>query len=241
MLGLVAGSFIATLVMRLPADLPITGRSRCDSCRAGVRARDLWPLLSFAVLRGRCRACGARIDPRHPAIEAVAAVIGVTALVVAPGAQGFALALFGWALLAAGAIDADHFWLPHALTVPLLAGGLAFGLPPFAERALGAGLGAGALAVVAAGYRAWRGRDGLGGGDVVLFAGVGAWLGGWWLAPVMLGASLLGLGSVAARVLGGRPAPERLPLGALIAAVAFPLALAAYAFEGSGAGWELTR
>lgn len=241
MLGLVAGSFIATLVVRLPEAVPMTGRSRCDSCGAAVRAGDLVPLLSFVRLGGRCRACSARIDARHPAIEAVAAVIGASALAAAPAPYGVALALFGWMLLAAGAIDAEHFWLPHALTAPLLAAGLAFGLPPLAERALGAGLGAGSLWAVAAAYRAWRKREGLGGGDVVLFAGVGAWLGGWWLAPVLLGASLLGLVSVAGRMLAGRAVPERLPLGALIAAVAFPLALAAYALQGSGAGWELAR
>ncbi len=226
--GLVFGSFIAALTQRWGDGRSIVhGRSVCDSCAAPLRWFELVPVLSFALQRGRCRRCGAAIPARHFGIEIAAGLIGALALLVLPGAGGWAGAGFGWLLLALLVLDAEHFWLPDALTLPLFVAGLVAGLwldPPLMERAIGAVAGWASLAGIAFGYRRLAGRDGMGGGDPKLLAGIGAWL-GWPLLPfVVLAAALLGLVlALADHWRGG--AVDRLtplPLGALLAAAAFP-------------------
>lgn len=227
--GAIIGSFIATLVIRWPQDRAVSqGRSACDACGKPLNIVDLIPVLGFAVRRGRCRQCDAPINWRHPAIEIAAALIGAAALAAAPGYAGFAGALFGWMLLAAGAIDAEHFWLPDAITLPMAVLGIAAAAlapPDLADRLIGLAAGFGSLWLVAAGYRWLRGREGLGGGDPKLFGAIGAWL-GWSALPfVLLLASLAGLGAVATAMLRGQAisATTRLPFGSLLAVAAFPV------------------
>lgn len=223
--GLVAGSFVATLVVRWPEGRPATGRSACDSCGVPLRAADLVPLLSFAVLRGRCRLCRRPIDRRHPAIELAAAVIGGLALWADSSWHGFAGALLGWFLLGAFVLDAEHLWLPDRLTLPLLGLGLWLGHGSFADRCIGAAAGGGLLLLLALAYRRFRGRDGLGLGDVKLVAALGAWLGWQALPGLLLGASACGLLLALWLVLSGRTpdSATRLPFGACLCVVGFPL------------------
>lgn len=218
------GSFVATLVIRWPRGLPVSGRSRCDGCGRQLRAAELVPLLSFALARGHCRQCGAAIDWRHPAIELTAAVIGAVAFTAAPGWQGLAGATLGWFLLALGALDAEHRWLPDRLTLPLLVLGLLFGFGDWADRLIGAIVGGSSLWLVNACYKHLRGRDGLGGGDIKLFAALGAWLNWPMLPPLLLLAAMLGLLSLILHHLGGGAVRRDtlLPLGSLLT-VAFPL------------------
>ena len=125
----------------------VGGRSACEMLRRGAAPAELVPLLSWAVQRGRCRRCGARIDPRHPAIELAAALVGGVALAAHPGLLGPVTALFGWWLLLIAIIDLEHQWLPDWLTLPLLALGLLAGWagfgPPLVEREIGAAVGLG--------------------------------------------------------------------------------------------------
>ncbi len=229
LLGLVVGSFLATLVLRWPAARGLGGRSACDGCGVALRVRDLVPLLSFAAARGRCRTCGSAIDPVHPALELAAAGVGAAALALVPGPAGLAGALLGWILLALAVLDARHLWLPDRLTWPLLGLGLlggAAGLPPpLSDRAIGAALGFAALWLVAAGYRRLRGRDGLGGGDPKLLAAIGAWLGWQPLSWVVLLAALGGLAWVAVQRLRGSTIAggDALPFGTLLAGAGFAL------------------
>jgi leader peptidase (prepilin peptidase) / N-methyltransferase len=228
-LGLVAGSFLATLVVRWPRGESLAGRSRCDSCGTMLTARDLVPLLSFALARGRCRHCGAAIAPLHPQLEAAAAAIGVLALLVQPGAVGLAGALFGWMLLALLALDLEHFWLPDRLTLPLLGLGLVFGAGEPVDRLLGALVGGGGFLALALGYKRLRGREGLGLGDVKLMAGLGSWLSPAMIGPLLLLSALAGLAFAAVRAQradGGAGATERVPFGACLALTAFPLWIA---------------
>nr|WP_184116843.1 A24 family peptidase [Sphingomonas abaci] len=228
-LGLILGSFIGALVVRWPQGRSVaSGRSACDGCGRTLRAVELVPLLSALWQRGRCRSCGAAIDPIHWQMEAAALAIGVSAGLVAPGAAGMAGAAFGWLLLALAALDWRAFWLPDRLTGLLAAigilGAMADVPPPMADRLVGGALGFGLLWAIAAGYRRWRGREGMGGGDPKLFGAIGLWLGWRMLPAVLLVAALIGLGVVVARRLAGRPmaADDALPFGTLLAMAAYP-------------------
>lgn len=224
LLGLVAGSFLATLVLRWPRGEGLGGRSRCEGCGRTLGVPDLVPLLSFAVARGKCRSCGSAIDWRHPAIELTAALIGAGSFWIAPGLTGLGGALLGWGLLALLALDAEHFWLPDALTLPLLGLGLLLAPVPIEQRLLGAAIGGGSMLAVMLGFRALRGKDGMGLGDVKLTAALGAWLSPVLLPPLILVAALLGL-LLAGLTWRRRGTGEalRLPFGACLSAAGFPM------------------
>ena len=223
--GLLAGSFVATLVLRWPQELALTGRSRCDACGAKLEARELVPLLSFAMQRGKCRHCGTAIDHAHPLIEVACAMVGGLALFALPGLGGFAGALLGWCLVALIALDVAHFWLPDRLTLPLLGLGLLLGPSPLPDRLLAAAVAGGSFLLLALLYRAVRGREGLGMGDVKLAAALGSWLSLAMLPPLLLLSATLGLALVAVGFFRGRriSAETRIPFGACLAAAAFPL------------------
>ncbi|MFZ5747399.1 MAG: prepilin peptidase [Pseudomonadota bacterium] len=227
-LGLVFGSFIATVVLRWPLEKSaLEGRSYCDACGRRLRAHELVPVFSYLVQRGRCRSCGATIDTTHLLIELAAMLVGVCAGVAAPGVEGAAGAGFGWLLLALAALDLTLFWLPNSLTGALAATGFAAGMigiaPPLADRVAGGAAGFLALWLVAALYRRARGRMGLGGGDPKLFGAIGLWLGWRALPPVLLIACVMGLCLVLAMRIAGREvrATDRLPFGVMLAAAAW--------------------
>lgn len=233
LLGLAAGSFIATLVLRWPAGRSIAkDRSACDHCGIALRSRDLVPLLSFSLAHGRCRSCRQPIDRIHPIVEASAALVGAAAFAMAPGWDGVAGAVFGWSLLTLAALDYRHFWLPDRLTMSLAALGLGAGVagidPPLEARVIGALAGYLSLWAIGLGYARLRHREGLGGGDPKLLGAIGAWL-GWAALPwVVLLAALGGLVAVAVRsALGHRfTTADRLPFGTALAAAAFVVWLA---------------
>jgi leader peptidase (prepilin peptidase) / N-methyltransferase len=229
LLGAIVGSFLATVAIRWPEGRSaMRGRSACDGCRRTLTAIDLVPLVSALVMRGRCRTCGAAIDPRHWRIEAAAALVGLTAGLVAPGPLALAGAVFGWLLLVLAAIDAAEMWLPDELTATLAIGGVVTGLldtpPEIAERLIGGLTGFGSLWLIATGYRRLRGREGLGGGDPKLLGAIGLWLGWRMLPAVLLIAALVGLGIVALAMLRGRAvaADTALPFGTFLAIAAYP-------------------
>ncbi len=192
--GCIWGSFINVVIYRVPRDASIVRPgSHCPGCGAPVRAADNVPILSWLVLRGRARCCGARISPRYVVVEALAGVIavGIYEAAIRPlGADasvGHALAIFlsdfglSMALLAAAFIDAEHMYLPDSITI----GGALFGLATpglrgstWGDAFLGAAVGF--LAVwlpFIVGYKAIRGRDGMGLGDAKLVMLAGAWFG----------------------------------------------------------------
>jgi leader peptidase (prepilin peptidase) / N-methyltransferase len=229
-LGAIIGSFLAAVLVRWPEGRSVTkGRSRCDSCGRTLSPRDLVPILSWLLVKGRCRHCGAAIDKRLLAIEAGAALIGLTAILAHPLPAAIFTAIFGWWLFLLAAIDLEHQWLPDRLTLTLLAAGLPVAWvgvgPPLDERLIGAAAGFASLALTAFAYRRLRGREGLGGGDPKLFAAIGAWLGWQQLPFVLLGAGLLGLAAVLLRHMRGEAvtATDRLPLGTLLALAAWPI------------------
>lgn len=224
-LGLVFGSFIATVAIRWPKGRStLRGRSECDGCGKALGGTELVPVASFVLQRGRCRGCGAPIHPSHLITELLGLAIGVAAGVAMPGPGGVAGAVFGWLLLALAALDLAAFWLPNLLTGSLAAAGLAtgaLGIPPAMDARLIGGIGGyAALAAVAAAYRLIRGRQGLGGGDPKLFGAIGCWLGWQALPMVLLAGASIGLAAVLGFVSAGRKVTgtDRMPFGVMLAA-----------------------
>lgn len=226
------GSFLGVLIVRLPAGRPVAfDRSACPACGARLGARELVPLVSWVLLRARCRHCGAPVPARYPAIELAALGVALWALAVLPGWLAWAGAGLGWALLALAAIDARHLMLPDALTLPLVPAGLAvaWAVDPalLPGHLVGAAAGFGVIVGIGALYRRWRGREGIGLGDAKLFAGAGAWVSWQGLPSVLLiaaGAALLAELALRARrgPAGGAAeagaAGRELPFGPWIAA-----------------------
>ncbi len=191
-LGLVIGSFVAAVTIRLPRDEDIVmGRSRCMSCERPLAPWQLVPVFSWLVQRGRCGWCRAPVSPRYVLIEFAAGGVGVWATVAGSDAVVIgATAILGWQLLLIAIIDAENFWLPDILTWPLMVTGL--GAAAVVSRGwpidplIGLVAGFTLLWGMAWIYRRVRGRDGLGGGDPFLFAGAGAWVGWMGLPSVLL-------------------------------------------------------
>jgi leader peptidase (prepilin peptidase)/N-methyltransferase len=220
-LGAAVGSFLNVVVARVPAGESIVRPgSRCPRCRTPLAWYDNLPLLSWLLLRARCRHCGAPISWRYPLVE----LLGAVAAVAAFARHGFAVSALAElalaaALIALSFIDLDTWLLPHAITWPLLAAGLllsAAGVTPAGAATpslLGAGIGWVAFALLSVvGARVLR-REALGFGDVWLLAAVGAWLGALALLPVVLLASMQGTVVGLALILLGRaePGPQAPP------------------------------
>jgi leader peptidase (prepilin peptidase) / N-methyltransferase len=198
-------------------------------CGVTLTSGDLIPLISYALNRRKCRSCGARINIKHPLIEAMCAIAGAAAMIASPDWAGVAGLVFGCVLIAIAAFDFEHFWLPDRLTGALALTGLAgaaAGLdPPIADRIIGMVAGFAVLWMIGALYKLIRKRDGLGGGDPKLLGAIGAWLGWQALPLVIAGASLMGICWTLWCFARGRnvAATDRLALGGLMAAAAFPL------------------
>lgn len=234
--GAAAGSFVALLAERLLRGEGFArGRSRCLSCQTRLRARDLVPLLSWPLLRGRCATCGARIPGILWQAEIAGAGLGALAAWTAPDPlQALAMALWSWSLLGLALADLRRYRLPDALVIAAAALGLAMALVdgrPLLDTLTGAALAGGAFWAVRQAYRWWAGRDGMGLGDVKLMAALGLATPARDLPLVVL------LGTLAALTLAGlrawrkgRPLHRvgRAPLGAA-------LALAAIAVRAIGA------
>ncbi len=243
LLAPVIGSFLGVLILRLPAGRPIAlARSSCDHCQTPLAARDLVPLVSYLVQRGRCRYCRGIIDPMLPGVEFAAITVVLAAMVLRPDPTALWIdCLLGWTLLALGWIDWQTMRLPDVLTLSLLLAGLCVtwlqqpsAVPGHAGAAIVAYL---AFQGLALGYRRLRGREGLGAGDAKLLAAAGAWLG---LAPlpwVVLLAACAGLLAALGWALAGRRigAATALPFGPWLA-LAFWLLWLIHAIPGGPGG-----
>ena len=231
LLGVILGSFLATVALRWPAGRSaLVGRSLCDACGAPIASCDMVPIVSAVLLRGTARCCGEPIAPLHWQVEAVAGLVGVLAGIVAPGPLGLLVAGFGWLLVLVAALDATELWIPDPLVATLAIGGALASLvlpPPLTERLIGGLAGFGALWLIGFTYRRLRGREGLGGADPKLFGAIGLWLGWRMLPPVLLIAALVGLGVVAWRAATGRAVArdDAVPFGAFLAIAAYPALL----------------
>ncbi len=242
--GLCIGSFINVVVYRLPrmlehqwgaddedhVDAPASEHlslawppSHCPACQAPLRFWENIPLLSFLMLRGRCRRCGTAIGWHYPAVEALCG-LAFAALALGP-ATGVSLVLamaLTAALLTLAAIDFRALILPDAIVLPLLWLGLLANLHgrfvPLADAVVGATAGYMSLWIVSRSYRLIRKRDGMGDGDLKLLAALGAWLGWRMLVPIVLIASVVAILATAIAVWSGRrSASDALPFGTALA------------------------
>jgi len=218
------GSFLGVLAVRLADGRPVLwGRSTCDACGHKLGARDLVPILSWAVSRGRCRYCGVRVGWFYPGVEVAAMAVVGWAATQTSGSVLIASCVLGWTLLALALADWRSFLLPDALTIFLVISGLVsaylFDGDHMLDHLIGALGGFLAFAAIALGYRALRGREGLGWGDAKFMAGAGAWLAWQGLPTVVLFAAAFGFLFVLTRALAGRAAQaaDRIPFGTFLA------------------------
>ena len=197
LLGLCLGSFLNVCIVRLPADMSLlTPSSTCPRCKQPIAWRDNIPVLSWLLLRGRCRRCGEPISRQYPIIEAAVGAIWVAALLLyGVSLHALAAALFGTILLGIGVTDGRHYLIPDEYTWGGLVLGLALslggGVTGFLDKVLGAAVGCALLfAVARLGQWAFK-EEAMGGGDIKMMAMVGSFV-GWKgvLLTVFLGALL---------------------------------------------------
>ncbi|HYU33108.1 MAG TPA: prepilin peptidase [Thermoanaerobaculia bacterium] len=222
--GLIVGSYLNVVVYRLPLGLStVYPRSRCPGCGSLIRARDNVPVLSFLLLRGRCRNCGTPISWRYPLVEVATGALFVACLLrfgLAP--QVVVATVFACLMLVLGLIDYDHMILPDRITLPGIVVGLATQLwAPLAglvPAVLGTLIGAGILLSVWGLWLLVRREEGMGLGDVKMLALVGAFL-GWQGVVVTLFFGAL-TGSIAGLALmrwGSLDMRSKLPFGVFLA------------------------
>jgi leader peptidase (prepilin peptidase) / N-methyltransferase len=225
-LGAIFGSFLNVVIHRLPRhESVVSPASHCPGCDTPVRPYDNIPILSWLLLRGRCRSCGEPISPRYPLVEAGTAALCIGAVIAHTSAAGMALSVaLILIVVPAAVIDLEHRIIPNRITAlgAVLALVLGTVLDPAGEPGrLIAGAAAGGFLLVAA--LAYPG--GMGMGDVKLAAVMGLFLGSA-VAPAILIALLSGVG-VGAVVVARKGAVEGrkaaipfgpfLALGALVA------------------------
>lgn len=196
--GMMVGSFLNVVIYRLPLGKSVVKpRSFCPGCGKTISWYENIPVLSWLILRGKCRGCGARISVRYPVIELLGGLLAVLAAHLYGDwiNAGFAYA-FLMALLAITMIDWDHRIIPDEISLSFTGAGLAWSFinPDLSviSSAAGALAGGGSLWLVGYLYKKIRKVDGMGGGDVKLMAMIGAFLGIGLVLPVIVIASLLG-------------------------------------------------
>ena len=258
--GLLFGSFANVLIWRFPrGESVVAPGSHCPSCEHPIRWYDNVPVVSWILLRGRCRDCGDRISARYPLVEALSGALWLAAGVrFGLSLQAVACVAFFYLLLVLTFIDLDTYRLPNVLVgalaamglvgaalsqltgvsaVPLLraaAGGL-LGQPLVAALS-GAALGAGLSGAIAAVYGRLRGRTGLGMGDVKLLGAMGLFLGPYVVLALFVGSIVGAVGGLMDAARSGESATtHRVPfgpylaLGGVVSALVGPMVWAWYA------------
>jgi leader peptidase (prepilin peptidase)/N-methyltransferase len=181
----------------------------------------MMPVASWLLLRARCRYCRQRISPYYPAVELATLAVSLSAILTTTGTVEWVTIALGWVLVALAAMDLRHMVLSDSLTIGLVVCGLvSAGLwSQFAltDHLLGALIGGAALYCINLIYRLLRHQDGLGMGDVKLFAAAGAWLAWQNLPSVLLYATFTALAAVLAyRSIVAPSERGPIPLGAFI-------------------------
>jgi leader peptidase (prepilin peptidase)/N-methyltransferase len=223
MVGLCFGSFLNVVIVRLPLGQSLNHPpSRCMTCGYALRWRDNVPILSWALLGGKCRKCRARISMQYPIVELVTGLLFLLVVWLTPPGPLVVSRLFLVCILVAlFGIDLEHQILPNTITLPGIAIGVIFSFiapPGWQASVIGVLLGGGVLYGIAWAYYLVRREEGLGMGDVKMLAMIGAFL-GWKAVLVTLvlssfSGALVGVALIAAQRGGMRLA---LPFGTFLA------------------------
>lgn len=242
LIGLVIGSFLNVVISRLPVIVSTANndekeedeirdvrfnlwipRSRCESCLTPIRYRDLIPVLSWVLLKGKCRNCSTRISWRYPIVETLGCLfaillVGHFDLTVALACAAVCVAL----LIALSVIDIENGILPDELNYVLLWSGLLTSIlfqhsnvfPSPSAAIIGAIVGYVSFWLINFLFRIVRDKDGLGQGDFKLLAAIGAWVGWHLLSIVVLIALAIGFVYGLVRILQKRYSKdEGIPFG----------------------------
>ena len=247
--GLLVGSFLNVVILRLPAWLEwrwksdcremlelepldaaekppgiVVQSSRCPKCGHKLAAWENIPLLSFLLLRGRCRGCKTPISWQYPLVELLTGV-AFAVVVWQFGAtwQSLAVLVFTGMAIGMSGIDMRTTLLPDGMTLPLLWLGLLVSLVPLfvspADAIIGATVGYLSLWSVYWGFKLLTGKEGMGYGDFKLLAAIGAWCGVNAILPVVLISSLIGaIVGGAWLAIRGRDRATPIPFGPFLAA-----------------------
>jgi leader peptidase (prepilin peptidase)/N-methyltransferase len=222
--GLLFGSFLNAVIYRIPLGISLLRPSGCPGCEDPIAWFNNVPVLSWLVLRARCANCGARISIRYPLVELAGGVL--LALCVwnwGVSISAFSVGLFCYLMLVLALIDVDHRILPNVITLPGAAVGLALSFfdPRVAwmDALIGGFLGGGLLYFVAWAYLKFRGREGMGMGDVKMMLLVGSFL-GWQgaLMTIFVGSLVGSVIGVAMISLSRKGWEYALPFGTFLAA-----------------------
>lgn len=196
-MGLFIGSFLNVCIHRIPREESIVfPSSRCPKCLEKIKPWDNIPVLSYLLLRGKCRHCKEKISARYPLVEMLSALIALAMLYRFGLTASFAI-YYLWAcvLLIITFIDIDYQIIPDSLSIGGIVVGLAlvWWLPvTYPEALIGLGLGAGLLIAVIYGYYFLTGKQGMGGGDVKLLGMIGVFTGWEGVLFTIFAGSLLG-------------------------------------------------
>jgi leader peptidase (prepilin peptidase)/N-methyltransferase len=217
--GAAIGSFLNVVAYRMPRrESLVFPRSRCSSCEAEIAPYDNVPVVSWLVLRGRCRNCGVRISARYPLIEALTAgLFVVVGLEFGAEPELIPALVFTAVMIAVAAIDLEHKIIPNRITAPAAVAAVALWAvidPSVLPENLIAGAAAGiGMLIVAVAYPA-----GMGMGDVKLAAVMGLYLGKS-VAPALFfgfaAGAIVGIGIVAVR--GAAARKQGVPFGPFLA------------------------
>ena len=252
--GTLVGSFLNVVILRLPLILEQTWqeeaalilgeapkatarvtlwgpRSACPSCSSTIRAYDNIPVVSFLLLRGRCRDCSTRIALRYPLIELLTGFVTLGLLIALGWNTTFAAALvLSYGLIALTFIDFDHQILPDQITLPGIWIGLLLNLNgifcSLEESVIGAMAGYLSLWIVYQGFKLATGKEGMGFGDFKLLAALGAWFGWTALPGIVLISSAIGAIIGITLIALGRPREEAIAFGPYLALAGFIFLLA---------------
>ena len=196
--GAAIGSFLNVCIFRLPENNSIVKPlSQCPHCHHPIRFYDNIPLISYFILRGKCRDCGGKISWRYPLVEFITAVLALLLFAKFYLTLNFLIFfVFTAVLIVITFIDLDHQIIPDVLTLP--------GIPvffllaifvlkvPWMEATIGLLIGGGVLFAIAFVYELITKREGMGGGDIKLLAMIGGFLGWKSLIFILLVSSFLG-------------------------------------------------
>jgi leader peptidase (prepilin peptidase) / N-methyltransferase len=225
--GAIVGSFLNVCIFRLPAEASIVKpRSQCPYCHHPIRNRDNIPLISFIILRGKCRDCGGKISWHYPLVELITALLALLLFLKFGLTLNFLIFfIFTAVLIVITFIDLAHQIIPDILTlpgIPIFCLAAIFLLKiPWLEALLGLLIGGGILFMIAFVYELISRREGMGGGDIKLLAMIGGFLGWKSLIFILLFSSFSGaMVGITAMIIKKQDMKYAVPFGPFLSAAA---------------------